>query len=405
MAELSVIKWPIPRRAKRRMTPVNPATNAPTSDSPVTVGYTVGRFNPLQLGHQALLQQVADNNTHLVVLVGSATESRTHKNPLNFEERKSLILAMFPHAIVMPLPDMASDADWVKMFETTVTMGIDRLRLEGPVKARLYSADATRADDYALRCEWVRNLGHEVVPFAPVMARTDLSASLVRDNWYSGRKESVRELVPAETMALLEELDIGWMKSHYIKKVPLGERSPERNAVFVAFVSDPEHLYQVDPACREWGHDAWFAKLSMLGYVVRWNGELGFVGGRVDEGESLEQALVRECFEEVGHVLDMSRVSLVASHAMVGKGPVQHVHLYLCRVSADELFGIRQRAYSAPHSRTEMSAFAATHLTPEAPDMLLSQKWCGGAGEQLKVLLYSGLVPKAEVVVNDYPLA
>jgi cytidyltransferase-like protein len=366
-----------------------------------TVGYMVGRFNPLQIGHLAILQHVHDNNDHVVVFVGSATESRTHKNPLTYEERKALIRESFPHAVVLPMPDMPSDEDWVKMLESNVTMAIGSLRLDGPVQARLYSADATRADDYALRCEWVRNLGHEVVPFKPVMARTDLSASLVRDSWYNGRYDEVQELVPAATFALMQSLDIGWMKSHYIKKVPTGELGA-RNAVFVAFVSEPEHIYQVDPACRAWGDNAWFAKLSMMGYVVRWNGELGFVGGLVDEGETLIDAVVRETWEEVGYRLAPTQLTLVCSHSMIGKGHdvAQHTHLYVCKVTADELFQIRRQAVHAPHARTEMSAFAVTHMTPDAPDVLLAQKWAGTAVEQLKTLLYSGLVPPAQVVPN-----
>jgi len=371
-------------------------------NNPVTtVGYMVGRFNPLQRGHEACLAEVEANNDYMVVLVGSAAEGRTHKNPLQFEERKTVILARFPNAIVLPLPDMPTNDEWVKLFESTIQFAIHGLRLDGPVTARLYSADATRGDDYALRCEWVRNLNHEVVPFEPVKASTDLSASLVRDLWYNGRYDEVRDKVSPETFALLQQLDIGWMKSHYVKKVAPGELAA-RNAVFVAFVSEPEHLYRVDPACRAWGEKAWNAKLAMLGYVVRWNGELGFVGGLVDEGETLVDAVVRECYEEVGYRVDPARLEQVCSHSMVGREPTEakHTHLYVCRVSADELFQIRRQSVDAPHARTEMSAFAVTHMTPDAPDVLLGQKWAGTAVEQLKTLLQSGAVPAAQVVAD-----
>lgn len=364
--------------------------------NPRTVGYMVGRFNPLQLGHLALLTHVAESNDHLIVLVGSATESRTHKNPLTYEERKTLILKSFPSALVLPLPDMPSDEDWVKLLESTVTLGIQNLHLAGDVRARLYSADATRADDYELRCAWVRNLGHEVVPFKPVMARTDLSASLVRDNWYNGRYEDVRELVPRDTFELMQQLDIGWMRSAYVKKVALGELGA-KNSAFVAFVSHPEHLYRVDAACRAWGEDAWNAKLATLGYVVRWNGELGFVGGQVDAGETLEDAVVREAFEEIGANLDPARLVPVCSHAMTGKGPSQHTHLYLHTLTLDEMYDLRRQALDAMHARTEIAGFVVTHLTTEAPDILQQQKWAGTALEELRALLRSGLVPSAQL--------
>ncbi len=332
----------------------------------------VGRFNPLQLGHLTLLQHVRDHNEHMVVLVGSATESRTHKNPLTYEERKALILESFPAAVVMPLPDMPSDEDWVKLFESTIALGIQSLQLQGSVHARLYSADATRADDYALRCEWVRNLGHEVVPFKPVMARTDLSASLVRDNWYNGRYEEMRELVPPSTFALMQRLDIGWMRSAYVKKVGLGTRGAA-NAVSLAFVAE--------------------GAPASLGYVMRGTGELGFVGGLALDGEELTAAAVRSARLELGATLESARLELVSTHATTGNGPSQTSHLFIYRMSADELFELRGLALLATSPRSVAPfAFVATRLTAEAADNLRQQKWAGPALDELKALLWSNRV-------------
>jgi len=238
-----------------------------TPSSPTTVGYTIGRFNPLQNGHLAMLAQVRDENDHMVVLVGSAAESRTHKNPLSFEERKSVLRQLFPKAVVLPLPDMPSDEDWVRMMESTVLMGIDSLRLEGPVQARLYSADATRADDYSLRCGWVANMGHQVVPVTPVKAATDLSSTLVRDRWFTGQYGDLPDLVPAPTLELLRTLQLDWMRTHYVKKLPAGELGA-KNSAFVAFVSEPEHIYKDNSRCASWGPDVANSKLATLGYLT-----------------------------------------------------------------------------------------------------------------------------------------
>ena len=362
-----------------------------------TVGYTIGRFNPYQKGHRALLQHVYDNNDRMVVLIGSAAESRTHKNPLTYDERRQLVLADFPDAVVMPLPDMPVDAEWIRLMTSTVSVAIASLGLQGEVQPRLYSADASRADDYALRCSWVAHLGHEVVPFEPVRASTDLSATLVRDHWYHSRYEELSALVPDATLELMQRLDLGWMRSHYVKKLPIGERG-DLNAVCVAFVSDPAFLYREDPACQAWEGDAWNTQLAMLGYAMRWNGELGFVGGRVRGDEDLLVALQREARHEVATELEADRLAPVCTHAMTGKGPLQHVHLYLYRLSAEELFGLRRRSLDARHARTELSAFAVTHMTTEAPDILLQQQWSGTAKEQLKTLLWSGHVPSPQVV-------
>jgi cytidyltransferase-like protein len=366
-----------------------------------TVGYMVGRFNPLQKGHLALLQHVHDDNDHLVVLVGSATESRTHKNPLTYEERKSLILKNFPQAVLLPMPDMPSDDDWVKMFESTIAMGIQSLRLAGDVKARLYSADATRADDYALRCEWVRNLGHEVVPFVPVRASTDLSASLVRDKWFNGLYEEMRELVPPDTFELMQQLNIGWMRSPYVKKVELGELA-ERNSVFVAFISKGDRhspLYVPNREQAEQGVRAWDGyAAAKLGYVVRATGDLGFVGGMVDDGETLTQALLREVKEEIGVSLDPARLVPAFTHSMTGQGKPQNTHLFVCEVTKEEIAEFRRSAVDARHALYEVSAFAVTYILPGTSDMLLQQKWAGTAVDELRALLWSGMLPAAELV-------
>lgn len=333
----------------------------------------------------------------MVVLVGSSAESRTHKNPLSFEERKALLLELFPKAVVLPLPDMPSNDDWVKLFESTIALGVGSLRLSGDVQARLYSADATRADDYALRCAWVKNLGHSVVPVTPVKATTDLSATLVRDRWFTGQYGDLTSLVPAPTLALLKGLDIGWMRSHYVKQVPAGELGAV-NSVFVAFVAEPSHLYRGDTRCSTWGEDIVNTKLGALGYVTRWNGELGFAGGPVHPTESLTQALVRQCRHEIGHEPDLARTRMVASHAMIGnKQDDQHTHLYVCETNINELYGIRRRAVDASQARTDVSGFCVTHLTADAPDVLLSQKWAGTGLDSFKALLYGGLLPKPVV--------
>lgn len=334
--------------------------------SPQRIGYLVGRFNPLQKGHLALLEQVHAENERMVVLVGSATESRTHKNPLSFQERKDLLLASFPNALILPLPDLPNDAEWVHLFESTLKTGLDSLQLSGPVVARMYSADATRADDYALRCDWVRRLGHTVVPFPPIKAPMDLSASLVRDRWYSGCYDEVKELVPEATFALLQQLNIGWMQSSYVKKVPTGQAGPINRAYLAVLSSD-------EPSPR-----------ALL--LLHESGELGWLNELLAEECDGAQALASRFSHELGlHEVRPESLTPVSSHAVSFQGELEHAHLYLLRVPGLVLAGCRGR-----HTESYDATLCITALSPSAQEVLLAQQWAGPGRDLLQSLRYAG---------------
>jgi ADP-ribose pyrophosphatase YjhB (NUDIX family) len=188
-----------------------------------------------------------------------------------------------------------------------------------------------------------------------------------------------------------------------IEQVNAGQLA-EKNSAFVAFVVDPIHHYQTNEECRSWGYKAWFSKIALLGVMVRWDGSYGFVGGKVDDGESLIEAAIRECMEEVGHQPDASQLTLVCSHSMVDGAFEQNTHLYICKVSADELYDIRSKSVCSQHARVESAGFAAVHMTSTAPETLKKACWAGTALSELNVLLDSGMIAPAVVIENKKTL-
>jgi nicotinamide-nucleotide adenylyltransferase len=72
----------------------------------------IGRFQPFHLGHKHVVEQFSDQD--LVLVIGSAGESRTDDNPLNAEERAELIHECFPEIEIFQVEDDESDKKWRK---------------------------------------------------------------------------------------------------------------------------------------------------------------------------------------------------------------------------------------------------------------------------------------------------
>lgn len=78
----------------------------------------IGRFQPLHAGHIKVIQEGLDRASFMVVLVGSANEPRSYRNPFNAHERAQMIRESFGNnarLIVLPLEDSAYNLnDWLE---------------------------------------------------------------------------------------------------------------------------------------------------------------------------------------------------------------------------------------------------------------------------------------------------
>jgi 8-oxo-dGTP pyrophosphatase MutT (NUDIX family) len=176
----------------------------------------------------------------------------------------------------------------------------------------------------------------------------------------------------------------------------------EQNSVFIAYFTKPSHIYQKNPDCRSWGDDAWFAKVALLGVMVRWDGSFGFVGGKVDPGETLIEAAKRESWEEINHKPEDGDLKLVCSHSMVHGNFKQNTHLYACEVTPEKLYDIRRKSGESIHGQVESAGFVVVHMVKNAPQNLQNNVWAGTALAELNILLESGVIQPYEKVDNGY---
>ncbi len=79
----------------------------------------IGRFQPFHIGHLFVFREALKSANHLIVLIGSANEARSLRNPFTFSERKSMIEDSLPDEMkekvsLIPLPDfLYDDQGWV----------------------------------------------------------------------------------------------------------------------------------------------------------------------------------------------------------------------------------------------------------------------------------------------------
>ena len=186
------------------------------------------------------------------------------------------------------------------------------------------------------------------------------------------------------------------MKTTQIETGTLGAK----NSAFVAFYTKGYHHYQTSEECRNWGSDAWNSKIALMGVVMRWDGSFGFVGGKVDQGETLLDAVIRETMEEVGTAITEEQLTLMCTHEMEDGNSHQNTHLYLCELTPEELYKVRTNADTSEHGRVEASAFNVVHMVEDSFTNLRQVPWAGTGREELEILFNSNLIDEPKIVPN-----
>jgi bifunctional NMN adenylyltransferase/nudix hydrolase len=80
----------------------------------IKIGVIVGRFqvDELHEGHKVLINYVDKENDELIILVGLSPLMCTFNNPLNFAAVEKMLSEAYPDAIIMYIKDEISDKNW-----------------------------------------------------------------------------------------------------------------------------------------------------------------------------------------------------------------------------------------------------------------------------------------------------
>ena len=89
----------------------------------------IGRFEPVHNGHLALLRRALDSARQTIVVMGSAWQVRSPKNPFTWQERAAMLCDALPEADrarlhVLPVRDYYNEARWVQAVRASVAQQV-----------------------------------------------------------------------------------------------------------------------------------------------------------------------------------------------------------------------------------------------------------------------------------------
>ena len=254
----------------------------------------IGRFQPLHLGHVHVLEKALLNSDLVIVLVGSAFQARTIKNPFTFEERRELLegwhreLHRSSKMQVVPVRDQPyNNAKWIQSVQEQVDLIIKANPDYSDADIFLTGSDRDESTWYlGAFPQWRLDLKDKVP------AGEDLSSTQLRHRLFSHPFKAAEWVdVPKITTRFLEVFDGCAEYRQLCDEYAFIEKY--KSAWAVAPYA-PTFL-TVDAVVVQSGHILVVERGALPG-----RGLWALPGGFLDQNERLEDAVIRELVEETG---------------------------------------------------------------------------------------------------------
>ena len=248
----------------------------------------IGRFEPVHNGHMALLQRALDSARQVIVVLGSAWQARSPKNPFTWQEREAMLRGALPAADsarvqVLPMRDYYNEAVWVQ----AVRHGVARLTEPG---ARIglvgHFKDATSGYLSAFP-------GWELIH---VERQGPIDATAIRNAYFGASPGTaasalspLADQMPSSTLALLTEFaqTPAYLALQQEWRMLRGYREAWAAAPY------PPVFVTVDAVLRCQDHVLLIRRAHAPG-----KGQLAVPGGFIEQRETVWQSCLRELVEE-----------------------------------------------------------------------------------------------------------
>lgn len=166
-------------------------------EKPIKVGVFIGRFQPLHNAHLAAMSLALSEMDYLIVVLGSACQAKTVKNPWTTEERKKMILGALPpriskRTVVIESKDyLYNDNLWLTALQSSMAQTLDYIAGgdDYVTEVTLYGHDKDRSTYYLqLFPHW---------KFKEVGDLGDIDATRVREMFFRKDTLDLKRVCPA----------------------------------------------------------------------------------------------------------------------------------------------------------------------------------------------------------------